>query len=767
MADAEAQKQARLQQLGGFKKGAGRGRGAKRAAGRPAAAKRAAGRPVEDSSSDEDAAPQQIGGGDEKEPAEGELPDSDTKLLQLTVEGGSYFDGSKKCEVQLGEKIQDVTKEVWSGLGLLGSMKEGRLEVFLKKDRVWVELNKLEHLVGRRGEKGGANSEIRLVSKVEASKKDGKGAAERQRRRTERESISLEAMKAEVLHRQVAAAATEDGAAPPKTQLGRRSSAAPSLALLDGQAKKDGALYSGGNITIEVHQARNLPHVQGWGTQDPYVRVTAMPAAQKSEKSGYVPNGGTHPIWFEAHGNSIEITPTGEDNLLMFEVLNSNYAFDDEVSSVEIPLEALPRTRKIRTWIPLDSGGILELSISRTEHTNEQPKPSRPLPLPATLVRDRLFIEVNRATNLKNVHTFMHARFMAPYTKVTLLPLDRVSVQSQIIEQGGTTPVFPPDVMSAEERVHSNLLVFAPQPGTDTHVRFEVWDRNTFTSDELIGRIEIRLDYALLRKGMRTCDLDIWDEGGAYAGTLRATFAYGFEVPATVSAGNCKVGQKVQRGPDWNPELSKHGDQDGGRGAMGTVVGLKREFDEDIDLADFVPRSVIEKTPTECAIVQWDVEVDAGKTQSFRFYKTGSQQQYQLRAAGVRSKADLKKGQYLSAQYDPDEDPAYVFGQQVYSNYQGQGKEFLAEIVGVTREGLRPTYSVMYQDGDTEENVTASSLSPLSTDEQWDQYEKTHGSDARDNNQAGNDGNAADHEEAKRQARLQQMSGFKASKKKK
>ena len=114
-----------------------------------------------------------------------------------------------------------------------------------------------------------------------------------------------------------------------------------------------------GKVMLEVLKAKDLPNVQSFGAQDPYVVATLLPAETASVQTHTVASGGTEPAW----NGQYAMQGDNDATALRLQIFNENMAVDDVIGNVELPVSDPTFGNGRKTWYPLAEGGRIQCRI--------------------------------------------------------------------------------------------------------------------------------------------------------------------------------------------------------------------------------------------------------------------------------------------------------------------------------------------------------------------------------------------------------------------
>jgi hypothetical protein len=127
---------------------------------------------------------------------------------------------------------------------------------------------------------------------------------------------------------------------------------------------KDSRLALTNVLSIEVSTAENLPNLQVYGEQDPYVVASLPSERSKVAMTKWVAGGGVNPSWDASHDNVMFFVPDEqEDHELKLQVFNANMLTDELIACVHVPLRYEELRAPKRCRFPLLPRGVLTCTL--------------------------------------------------------------------------------------------------------------------------------------------------------------------------------------------------------------------------------------------------------------------------------------------------------------------------------------------------------------------------------------------------------------------
>jgi hypothetical protein len=234
-----------------------------------------------------------------------------------------------------------------------------------------------------------------------------------------------------------------------------------------------------------MHSAEELPEVQTFRAQDPYVKVIILPSGENRQSLPSV-GGGQNPEWDLSHDNdlSFRVAPSKKLSLVV-EIWNANTFVDDLIAKTketQVPAEVY-KGKSYSIFLPMeDDNGcinctfVMEMPGKRSDYV-ELKRSSEALAGKQEKVPKTLHIEVYRACNLPDVNL---VNKQSPYLFVKL----KVNGSSQkkrtkCVLKGHTDPIW--------NQTHQNHLTFELGPDEELEeLLLQVWNE-CMMIDELIS----------------------------------------------------------------------------------------------------------------------------------------------------------------------------------------------------------------------------------------------------------------------------------------
>ena len=231
-----------------------------------------------------------------------------------------------------------------------------------------------------------------------------------------------------------------------------------------------------GKVMLEVLKAKDLPNVQSFGAQDPYVIATLLPAETSSIQSHTVTSGGTDPAW----NGQYALQGDPEAIALRLQIYNENIAVDDLIGTAELPISDPAFGNGRKTWYPLVEGGRIQCRIRCKVLATPAPR--------------SLGVEVRRIESVRDASLFGGVN---PYVRASLVVKGggdagpEHAARTRTIEGGGVSAVFDEMLAVKDDDVLGQGLCI------------EVWGENTAV-DDLLGSVTILASHAAYGAGRRT-----------------------------------------------------------------------------------------------------------------------------------------------------------------------------------------------------------------------------------------------------------------------
>ena len=247
-----------------------------------------------------------------------------------------------------------------------------------------------------------------------------------------------------------------------------------------------------GALHMKVLRASGLKSVVLRGTQDPFVQIKAVRWRSGFEtKSEVDENGGKNPSFMFGATGKLEWDPKDKDcPSILLEIKHSGMMSASPIGKAILPIAAwiLCPAQVTSLWLPVDSGGTVELMLQYLPDAAFKGKPSRPLRWAGSSSgwppKGDVHVQVLSARNLVNVESFGK---QDPYVKLSLWMGGgsgkcRVEMaKSRAIEQGGSNPKWGEDL----------LLPYVREEGSNWStpvLEIELLDKNKLKGDRSIGR---------------------------------------------------------------------------------------------------------------------------------------------------------------------------------------------------------------------------------------------------------------------------------------
>jgi hypothetical protein len=231
------------------------------------------------------------------------------------------------------------------------------------------------------------------------------------------------------------------------------------------------------HVLVDIHRGKDLKNVQVFGEQMPYIRASISTSMRGSVPTPPSQTGGVNPVWRDAR-LCLDTTGCAGDVSILLEIYDPGIVQDELIGKTEIWMDERMKFEETN-WYDVDSGGQIECTITMNKQES-------------LLSGKTVYIEVHAVNEIMNVQYFSEQK---PYVQALVMPGRLISCRTKSVDKGG-------GVDAIFDRSQENYLAIPVEQDTDA-ILLEIISENTVVADEVIGFVELPLDYIKMQLGNR------------------------------------------------------------------------------------------------------------------------------------------------------------------------------------------------------------------------------------------------------------------------